>query len=234
MPSYEDYVQELKDAQKKRVSGEYTKQPGIGVGYGFGFGILGVSKKNMQKSLIHDTPHIFKENVLNNLGILTKNQVAGTKDANVVGKFFARTAGLAAGYNAISSAYNGEDGMDIASEFAQNTLTMTGVSTGLRFAGALTSKKGYRVLGGIAGGLAGNYVGEAMTKGIQDITSSRSKIGEMAKEGYSTKMYADYNYATQQALTSRQRALQQLGSSALNDRGFTLGNEASILKNTSI
>lgn len=234
MSAYDEYVEQLKEAQEIRAKGGYTRQPGIGFGYGFGFNSLNARKSSMGKSLLYDTPHIFKENVLNNIGILTKQQRAGTRDANFIGKAFSRTAGLLAGVTSVSSAYEGEDGMDMARDLSTNIGMMTGMSTGLRVAGSLTKRKAVRVGGAVGGAATGYALAYGMTEGLRDITSSKSKIGEMAKKGYSTQMYSDHDYLTQASLTSRQKALQQLGSSALNDRGFTLGNEASILKNSSL
>ena len=49
----------------------------------------------------------------------------------------------------------------------------------------------------------------------------------------SREYYGDISQ-NQATLTARQKALQQVNSSVFNDRGFTLGNEASILRNVSL
>ena len=89
---------------------------------------------------------------------------------------------------------------------------------------------GAQFAGGLIGGAVATGVVAGITYGAQDLTSSESSIAKAAR-GYSKLSELADVTQNRATLTMRQRALQQLSQSALNDRGSLLGNEASILKN---
>jgi hypothetical protein len=89
---------------------------------------------------------------------------------------------------------------------------------------------GAQFAGGLVGGAVATGVVAGITYGAQDLTSSESSIAKAAR-GYSKLSELADVTQNRGTLTMRQRALQQLSQSALNDRGSLLGNEASILKN---
>lgn len=89
---------------------------------------------------------------------------------------------------------------------------------------------GAQFAGGLMGGAVATGVVAGITYGASDLTSSESSIAKAAR-GYSKLSELADVTQNRGTLTMRQRALQQLSQSALNDRGSLLGNEASILKN---
>ena len=90
-----------------------------------------------------------------------------------------------------------------------------------------------RLAVGVAGGILGGAVAYAAVAGsayaAQDLFSADSKIAEGASKFTSLTSSANITQ-NQGTLTMRQRALQQISQSAMNDRAQVLGSEASILK----
>ena len=90
-----------------------------------------------------------------------------------------------------------------------------------------------RLAVGVAGGILGGAVAYAAVAGsayaAQDLFSVDSKIAEGARKFTSLTSSANITQ-NQGTLTMRQRALQQISQSAMNDRAQVLGSEASILK----
>ena len=86
---------------------------------------------------------------------------------------------------------------------------------------------------GVAGGILGGAVAYAAVAGsayaAQDLFSADSKIAEGARKFTSLTSSANITQ-NQGTLTMRQRALQQISQSAMNDRQSILSNEAAILK----
>jgi len=90
-----------------------------------------------------------------------------------------------------------------------------------------------RLAVGVAGGILGGALSYAAVAGTayaaQDLFSADSKIAEGARKFTSLTSSANITQ-NQGTLTMRQRALQQISQSAMNDRAQVLGSEASILK----
>ena len=90
-----------------------------------------------------------------------------------------------------------------------------------------------RLAVGVAGGILGGALSYAAVAGTayaaQDLFSADSKIAEGARKFTSLTSSANITQ-NQGTLTMRQRALQQISQSAMNDRAQVLGFEASILK----
>ena len=90
-----------------------------------------------------------------------------------------------------------------------------------------------RLAVGVAGGILGGAVAYAAVAGsayaAQDLFSADSKIAEGARKFTSLTSSANITQ-NQGTLTMRQRALQQISQSAMNDRQSILSNEAAILK----
>ena len=90
-----------------------------------------------------------------------------------------------------------------------------------------------RLAVGVAGGILGGAVAYAAVAGTayaaQDLFSADSKIAEGARKFTSLTSSANITQ-NQGTLTMRQRALQQISQSAMNDRQSILSNEAAILK----
>ena len=90
-----------------------------------------------------------------------------------------------------------------------------------------------RLAVGIAGGMLGGALAYTAVAGsayaAQDLFSADSKIAEGARKFTSLTSSANITQ-NQNTLTMRQRALQQISQSAMNDRQSILSNEAAILK----
>ena len=90
-----------------------------------------------------------------------------------------------------------------------------------------------RLAVGVAGGILGGALSYAAVAGTayaaQDLFSADSKIAEGARKFTSLTSSANITQ-NQGTLTMRQRALQQISQSAMNDRQSILSNEAAILK----
>ena len=90
-----------------------------------------------------------------------------------------------------------------------------------------------RLAVGVAGGMLGGALAYTAVAGsayaAQDLFSADSKIAEGARKFTSLTSSANITQ-NQNTLTMRQRALQQISQSAMNDRSSILANEAAILK----
>ena len=84
-------------------------------------------------------------------------------------------------------------------------------------------------IGGIAGGVAGFAAISGATWAIKDMTAADSVIAQGARK-YTSLASSASTMQNNNTLTMRQRALQQLSQSSMNDRQSILSNEAAILK----
>lgn len=235
-----------KIADTLRSEGKWSKDQGLNTNAGFG--LLGSLYKSdaiaNKASLRHDSGKVFKESVMNNMGFLTKNQKLQYNTSSALGKF--SQGGLTAGtslYFMGQGMLDGESPDDILANqigtgvgYASGIIGMravgaTGIGHSATSVGGKLLKRTLPRLGGFAAGMvAGSMAVEGIHSGLKDLTSSESVIGHKAHEAYQRTTLFNTNH-TKQTLTARQKALQQISSSVLNDRGFTLGNEASILRN---
>lgn len=224
-----------------REKGKWTAGAGLTSGYGFGLaGTFKASRMDDAKSLLLDTPMVAGEASLNALGLLTKQQKLAAASGGMVSKLMTATIPLGSAAMIGSGMIDGEDPFTIAQNQLMAVGGFTGLVAGARAGGILapSAKQGVvRGLGRVAGGVAGAAIGTGLvyglTESIRDITNAESAIGKQAYQ-MSTRRYFGDTTQTQATLTARQKALRQVNSSVLNDRGFTLGNEASILKNVSL
>lgn len=170
--------------------------------------------------------------------MLTAQQKMSYAASGTLGKAMIASNPLASAYMIGSSMLDLQDPLSIVSEQTAQGAAFTGFVAGTRL-GAQLPFKGFAAraaargaVGGVVG-VAAYAAVEGVTAGIRDITSAESTIGTMAYKASQRDNYGDItqNRAT---LTARQKALQQVNSSVFNDRGFTLGNEASILRNVSL
>lgn len=224
-----------------REKGKWVAGAGLNSGYGFGLaGTFKASRMDDAKSLLLDTPMVAGEASLNALGILTKQQKLAAASGGMVSKLMTATIPLGSAAMIGSGMIDGEDPFTIAQNQLMAVGGFTGLVAGARAGGILapSAKQGVvRGLGRVAGGVTGAAIGTGLvygiTESIRDITEAESAIGKQAYQ-MSTRRYFGETTQTQATLTARQKALRQVNSSVLNDRGFTLGNEASILKNVSL
>lgn len=224
-----------------RERGKFT--PGTGVQTGAGFGLAGSFKTGKMddfKSFLFDTPLVAKEASLNSLGFLTKQQKMQMATSGPLGKAMGALVPLSTMALIGSGMANGDDPYTIMQNQTMAAAGFTGGIAGMRLGGVMSpvSANGYirgasRLAGFATGAVLAAGAAYGVTESIRDLTSADSKLGALMYDAPKRELLASYEQ-TQGTLTMRQRSLQQISSSVLNDRGFTLGNEASILKNVSL
>lgn len=224
-------------ADVSRGRGEYTSKVGGDLGQGFGFGgHFNASRWDMTRSAFVDSTKIMGEGLSNSLGFATAQQRRQFKTGGMMGKAMTgATVGFGA-YNLISTGINGGDMYDALTDNVSAGAGMAGFHMGSKLGGAMFgagSKKSRFVtslLGGAVGGLAASQAVSGVMSGAADLTSSDSKIAKSLK-GFSQLSGANGSIEqNDKTLTMRQKALQQLSQSSMNDRGSILGSEASILR----
>ena len=252
-PMASNYQSDLKMMQND-VAKTHGKLTGPGASTGIGFGWQGnrvASRGAHLASAVTDSARLTAEGGLNALGIMTRQQKLQFKQGNMLMKGMAVAPAAFSLYNNVSTIL---DGGDIGDALAMNLTAvggMVGFHAGKSLAGAIGLGGAAKVAPGVtgalkmtggkmriasqfAGGLIGGAVGtaaiSALTYGAQDLTSSESSIAKAARS-YSKLSELASVEQNRGTLTMRQKALQQLSQSALNDRGSLLGNEAAILKN---
>ena len=224
-----------------REKGRFTPGTGAQIGAGFGFaGSFKTGRMDDFKSFLFDTPLVAKEASLNSLGFLTKQQKIQMATSGPLGKAMGALIPLSTMALIGSGMANGDDPYSIMQNQAMAAAGFTGGIAGMRLGGVMSpvSANGYirggsRLLGFGAGAALAAGAAYGITESIRDLTSADSTLGAMMYDAPKRELLASYEQ-TQGTLTMRQRSLQQISSSVLNDRGFTLGNEASILKNVSL
>lgn len=234
-------LMKMKQNDHYRNQGIHTKGPGLHTGYGFGLkGSFKASAADDWKSFVHDSRHVANEGIRNSMGLLSKQQKDSFKMSGAVGRLGLAAIPLSAAAIVGSSMLEGQDPGEIIGEQLGQGAGFTGFVMGMRLSGAISGKMGMtgiargaaRVIGGAIGGVTGYAAVAGLNAGIRDMTSAESTVGATfykASQRDGTASTAQNNFT----LTARQKAMQQINSSAMNDRGFTLGNEASILRNIS-
>ena len=102
------------------------------------------------------------------------------------------------------------------------TMTKAGIAGG-------KARLAMQGIGGIAGGVAGFAAISGATWAIKDMSAADSVIAQGARK-YTSLASSASTMQNNNTLTMRQRALQQLSQSSMNDRQSILSNEAAILK----
>lgn len=236
----------MKKADALRSEGVWTKSAGLHTGYGFGFkGSFKADASNDWKSFRKDTHKVAGEGIMNSMGFMTKQQKDAFRMSGTMGKLMIASNPLSSALMIGSGMLAMEDPGQLATDQLSQAAAFTGFVSGMRLSGALTGNLGKASMMGTVGKgaakiLGGGVVGAAayagvqgISAGIRDITSAESQIGSSMYKKSSREYYGDISQ-NQATLTARQKALQQVNSSVFNDRGFTLGNEASILRNVSL
>lgn len=237
-------------ADVEKTHGKAITNSGASTGLGMGWqGNRVASRGALLANGVVDGARLVGEGGINALGIMTKQQKLQFRSGGPLQKAMAVAPAAFSLYNNVSTLL---DGGDIGDALAMN-LTAVGTSVGFHagksvsgaffkggsvkagVAGAskITGGKmriASQLVGGVMGGVVGTAVAAAVTYGAKDLTSSESSIAKAAT-GYSKLNELANITQTRDTLTMRQKALQQLSQSAMNDRGSLLGNEAAILKN---
>lgn len=180
-----------------------------------------------------------RESFMNSLGFLTKHQKAEVKLSSS-GALLKSQKWLIPGFAAITGAetlLSGGDITDYAADYIiPETLLFTGWNAGKNAgygiakslgAGGRTMLGAGLALGGTAA-VAGLAVGVAAGYLLTESTNSNNLIRETAHDILNADFDSEHA-TTQSSLTHRQRAMNKLSKSSLNDRGQLVGNEASIL-----
>lgn len=239
-------------ADVEKTHGKAVTSAGASTGLGLGWqGNRVASRGALLANGLVDGARLAGEGGLNALGIMTRQQKLQFKQGNMMMKAMAVAPAAFSLYNNVSTLL---DGGDIGDALAMNLTAvggMVGFHAGKSIAGAIGPGGAAKVAPGVsgalkmtggkmriasqfAGGLIGGAVGtaaiSALTYGAKDLTSSESSIAKAARS-YSKLSELASVEQNRGTLTMRQKALQQLSQSALNDRGSLLGNEAAILKN---
>lgn len=102
------------------------------------------------------------------------------------------------------------------------TMTKAGIAGG-------KARLAMQGIGGIAGGVAGFAAISGATWAIKDMSAADSVIAQGARK-YTSLASSASTMQNNNTLTMRQRALQQLSQSSMNDRAMVLGAESAILR----
>ena len=241
-PEADAFMTGLK-ADFDRSNGDFRFRKGSDIGSGFGFGHFKADRKHLALASITDTGALIGEGLSNSFGRTTSQQRRQYKTGGIVGKAGTVAAVGFNAYNIISTGLQGGDMYDAVSDNLQGMAMFGGISMGAKLGGALgkggkETGKAYgsklRVAGSIAGGLTGGLIASGIASGVMstvgDITKSNSSIVKAVKGNSMLLGSMGSIEQNNKTLTMRQKALQQLSQSAMNDRGSILGSEASILR----
>ena len=227
---------------EKGYSGKWTKGSESGAGIGFKAHMYG-SQRSLLANSWRGSVQLVGEGLSNSLGYATKQQRLQYKTGGLMAKgMTAFTIGTGA-YNLISTGINGGDMYDAMSDNLSFAAGMVGFHAGSKLGGAMSNVRKVgdktvglkrRAVGSAIGGIGGNLVASQLVSGglsaIKDMGSSDSQIVKTLKG--QTLVTGGLGNITDnnKTLTMRQRSLQQLSQSSMNDRASILGSEASILR----
>lgn len=177
-----------------------------------------------------------REALMNSIGFLTKHQKAEVK-ASGAGFLVKSQSWLVPGAAALAVGTNLSDGGGLADFLGGFVAPEIGARTGLHIGknlafGAAKVAGGNLMAAGVVGGTIGAVGGLAIGAAVGYLAAESAdsnniinqKAYDMTNADFSTQF--EVNNST---LTHRQRAINKLSKSALNDRGTLLGNEAQIL-----
>lgn len=195
------------------------------------------------KMLVGDNARIMTEGITNSLGMMTRQQQLQWKTGGLLGKTMAVAQPLTGAYMLGSEILNNGDITEPIALGVSTAVGLAGFNTGKTAGGMLFNKQaaGAATRGGIKrlvaqgvlgaiGGATGMLGATALYYGARDMMGSDSAIAKAANSMYKAKALGN-TQQTGLTLTMRQKGLQQLSQSAINDRAQVLGNEAAILKN---
>lgn len=248
-PTIKDDIRSMK-ADVTKTTGKHTAYAGANTGLGMGWqGNRVASRGQLLLNGAVDGTRLVGESGLNALGLMTRQQMLQFKQGGLLSKTMAVAPAALSLYNNATTIL---DGGDIGDALAMNMSAAVGAAgfhygkslTGAMFKGGSVVKAASgaskitggkmriasQMVGGVMGGAIATAAASALTYGIKDLTDSESVIAKAARDYSKLNDLASITQ-TRDTLTMRQKALQQLSQSALNDRGSLLGNEAAILKN---
>ena len=175
-----------------------------------------------------------RESLLNSIGMLTADQKVQIAKAGGLNKIFTQGGVALGGVFTAGYALQSEDvGNEMIASTAASWGIMQGWRAGRDFGSILRASHVTRVGFGAVGAASTAALGYGAIKAFSDLTSNESFIVDAAKNFASKEIFSK-NQESDLALTLRQRSIQKLASSALNNRGQLLGNEAQVLKGVGI
>ncbi len=174
-----------------------------------------------------------REALANSFGLLSKQQ------ATQKGIMAAFQRKLVPGFG-LFTAFDMASRNQGISDYTTQALALTGASVGFRFSqniglaqGKIMRLKGWKLsafggLRGIIGGIGGAALLGGAAYVASEFTNSNNFINQAAGNLRSADFVSKFT-ETNLTTTNRQRALEKISKSALNNRGQILGNEASVL-----
>ena len=175
-----------------------------------------------------------RESLLNSIGMLTADQKVKIAKEGGLSKIFTQGSVALGGVFTAGYALQSEDvGNEMIASTAASWGIMQGWRAGRDFGSILRASHVTRVGFGAVGAASTAALGYGAIKAFSDLTSNESFIVDAAKNFASKEIFSK-NQESDLALTLRQRSMQKLASSALNNRGQLLGNEAQVLKGVGI
>lgn len=177
-----------------------------------------------------------RESLMNSIGLLTKHQKAEAKASGA--GFMARHQGKLVGIGGgVAMALNLEEGGGVTGFVGNFMMPEIGFNVGMgvgRSLGTAAARSAGMSLatgslvGGALGAVSGAVIGVAAGAIMADSTNSDNLMNQLAESMSHAEFGGDpdINNGT---LTHRQRAMNKLSKSALNDRGMLLGAEAQVL-----
>lgn len=231
-----------------RETGTPTFGGGLESPYGYGFQgnrLANYWSAGAQSMFFGDTGRIVKEGLMNSVGMMTEQQKYQLKYGSFLNKAGALAMPGASLYFIGNEILNNGNVLDAVAMSVSGTAGFAGFNIGKHAGGMLTPRGKILPGGAITGsglriatqtvlGLTGFALGFGVTtalyEGAKDMADSDSAIAKAANSQSKAKAMGATNQ-TGLTLTMRQKALQQLSQSQMNERANTLGNEAAILKN---
>ena len=204
-----------KEARVAATAGEHLKRAGI-------FASAGSGMK--------------RETALNAVGLLTKHQKAETLKAGA--GFLARSQKwLIPGGALLGLGANAADGGGLADYLggyvAPEIGARIGINVGKNLGFGASKMLGLNLMaGGVIGGTLGVVSGLAIGAAVGYLGAESADSNNIINHQAHDMMTADFETPFEQnnnTLTHRQRAINKLSKSSLNDRGTLLGNEAQVL-----
>ena len=233
-------VSELSARDIHLEQGKFSFLPSNSYGYGQGFkGSVEASRAVHAGNFFKHMPLVSPsswDSLANSFGILTPTQKLQSQNGGRLIKAMNASIPIGVAGFTMHQFMSGADPIDIAATNTSFAMGVTGFRMGKAIGGALspTGSIAGRAVGmaslGTLGFAAGMIGTQAVFDTVKDMTSNESEIAKTAKKIYTRSSIAN-TQNSRDSLTLRQRTLNKLSNSGLNDRGTLLGNEAMVMKN---
>lgn len=235
----------MKNDQKKNKAKQYWEKPtstGGWAGWGLSFKEFNqATSSNLAKRAAFFTNPFnasVREDALNTVGLLSKAQKNAVQNSGILNRVFHTMIPGATAIGLGSTIAEGGDGFDYIADVAAPEVAAfggwrAGKATSTALASTMTKSFNAKAAAGLVGGVTGAVIGGAATLAITQTIKSSADSNNLIKQTHKSLTSADFSnpvMVTQNTMTSRRRAMEQLSKSSLNNRGQILGNEASIMR----